>query len=29
MPGVTEHCYEIGLWIYHTNWICCSLDYDS
>jgi len=29
MSGITEHCYEIGLWIYHTNWICCTLDYDS
>jgi len=29
MSSVTERCYEIGLWIYHTSWICCSLDYDS
>jgi len=29
MSGVTEHCYGIGLQIYHTNWRCCSLDYVS
>jgi len=29
MSGITEHCYNIGLWIYHTNWISFTLDYDS
>jgi len=29
MPGVSEHCYEIGLRLYNTNWRCCILDYDS
>jgi len=29
MSGVIEHYYEVGLRIYHTNWICCTLDYDS
>jgi len=29
MSGVTEHCYEIGLRIYHTNWRCCTLAYGS
>jgi len=29
MPGVSKHCYEIGLRLYSTNWRCCSLDYDS
>jgi len=28
MSGVVEHCYEVGLRIYHTN-RCCTLDYDS
>jgi len=27
MSGVIEHCYEVGLRIYHTNWKCCTLDY--
>jgi len=29
MSAVTEHCYNIGLWIYHTNWVCFTLDYES
>jgi len=30
LSGVIEHCYEIDLRIYHTNWRwCCTLDYDS
>jgi len=29
MSGVTEHCNEIGLPIYHTNWRCCTLVYGS
>jgi len=29
MSGVMEHCYEVGLRINHTNWWCCTLDYDS
>jgi len=29
LPGVIEHCHEIGLRMYHTNWRCCTLEYDS
>jgi len=29
MSGVTENCYEIDLWIYHTKWRCCTLAYGS
>jgi len=29
MSCVTEHCYAVGLRIYHTNCRCCTLDYDS
>jgi len=29
MSGIVEHCYEVGLWIYHTSWRCCTLDCDS
>jgi len=27
--GDTERCYQTGLLIYHTNWRCCTSDYDS
>jgi len=26
---VTEHRYQIGLEIHHTNWRCCTLHYNS
>jgi len=30
MSGLTKHCYHAAsLRIYHTNWRCCTLDYDS
>jgi len=25
VSGVIEHCYEVGLRIYHTNLRCCTL----
>jgi len=24
MSGVIEHCYEVGIRIYHTNSRCCT-----
>jgi len=28
MSGVIEHC-EVRLRIYHINWRCCILDYNT
>jgi len=29
MSSVIEHLCEVGLWIYHTSWRCCTLDNGS